>query len=1059
MARVRTRVLCLLFVSGACALAYQATWLRELRLVFGTSTAASAAVTAVFMGGLGAGGALFARMAERSKNPLRLYARLELAVAGAAAATPLLGWAARRVYFALGGSVLLGGWGATAARLALAALVLATPTILMGGTLPAASRAVAGADDGARRRVAGIYAANTAGAVVGVLATTLFLIEAFGVRSCLFVSSLVNAIVGVVALTWSRTASAPKKKTRGRDEPSLPHRDDDPPRAATPRWLPPAAAALSGATFMLMELVWYRMLAPLLGGTSYTYGLVLAVALAGIGTGAGLYARTSLAKPSLATFAVVCSLEALAIAVPFALGDRLAIVSLLLRPAIASGFGASIAVWTFLSLVVVFPTAVVAGAQFPLVVALYGTGERRVARDVGRAYLANTLGAIVGSLAGGFGLIPALSATGCWRACVYTLAGASLLVLYVARRAAPRPDAGLRGRAPLAIAASAVLLVFADGPTAAWRHSGIGAGRADSVPTNAGDLESFVRETRARQLWEVDGLESSIALHGGSGLTMLVNGKSDGHVILDAPTQVMGGLLGALLHDNPKRALVIGLGTGETAGWLARVPSIERVDVVELEPRVVEIARAASSANEGVLENPRVTIRFADAREVIQVSRETYDVVFSEPSNPYRAGVSSLYTTEFYEAVARRLDSGGVFIQWLQAYDVGDAAVATTLVTLRKTFDEVSVWQSMHGDFLIVGRRERKEIDVDRLRERVASEPFARALRIAWHTASAEGVLARHAAGPGFADALVERGIGVVNRDDKNVLEFEFARRLGEGSRREATGPALRSAALALRVGGARVTGRLDVQQLLHETWLFALVNEQGFDPVVATSPPPLKPWGEAMELFRIDRAAAFRAWTGLGQEPKSYYEALVVAHAAARAGDPRAPELISRVERETDRELLRALHGARSEGQDVLEAVQSIARAVGNLRSDPWGFPVAIDDILDAAVDIAPASAESAKRLYDALDPPFAASIADTARLVARARIGRSIDARACASAFSHLEPPPMKRDVLALRASCYREAHDPRADQAEAELLRFEVWSVPFAPLRPVTEAAARP
>src|SRR5262249_38963861 len=153
-------------------------------------------------------------------------------------------------------------------------------------------------------------------------------------------------------------------------------------------------------------------------------------------------------------------------------------------------------------------------------------------------------------------------------------------------------------------------------------------------------------------------------------LDLLVNGKSDGNTIADAPTQVMLGLIGAAFHPNPRRALVVGLGTGETAGWLAQVPSIERVDVVELEPSVVHVAALCAPVNGNALANPKVHLIFGDAREFLLTTANTYDVIASEPSNPYRAGTASLFTREFYDAVAARLTAQGVFAQWVQAYEV-----------------------------------------------------------------------------------------------------------------------------------------------------------------------------------------------------------------------------------------------------------------------------------------------------------------------------------------------------------------------------------------------------
>ena len=190
-------------------------------------------------------------------------------------------------------------------------------------------------------------------------------------------------------------------------------------------------------------------------------------------------------------------------------------------------------------------------------------------------------------------------------------------------------------------------------------------------------------------LWEREGTESSVALDDTDGLAMVVNGKIDGNARGDAPTQVMGGLLGALLHPHPRSAMVIGLGTGSTAGWLGAVPSIERVDVAELEASMLHVAAACAPVNERVVDDPKVRVLLGDAREILLTVPSRYDVIFSEPSNPYRAGVAGLFTREYYRAVASRLEEGGVFLQWLQMYEIDEDTVRAVYATLGAVFPVV----------------------------------------------------------------------------------------------------------------------------------------------------------------------------------------------------------------------------------------------------------------------------------------------------------------------------------------------------------------------------------
>ena len=241
-----------------------------------------------------------------------------------------------------------------------------------------------------------------------------------------------------------------------------------------------------------------------------------------------------------------------------------------------------------------------------------------------------------------------------WKLVVISLAvGATVAALLDSRSWPSNRAVRARRAATGALFACVPLaLLLARGPTSVWRHSGIGAGRADAKleRADATRLAAYLASEARAVRWEEEGVESSVALGHLSGYSFIVNGKTDGHAIGDAPTQVMGGVLAGLLHGNAKKALVVGLGTGSTAGWLGVLPSMERVDVVELEPAILRVARDCAPVNESVLDNAKVHVHLGDAREYLLTTRARHDVIFSEPSNPYRAGISSLYTLEFYRA-------------------------------------------------------------------------------------------------------------------------------------------------------------------------------------------------------------------------------------------------------------------------------------------------------------------------------------------------------------------------------------------------------------------------
>ncbi len=1029
-----SRVALLLFASGFCALVYQTAWLRMFRLVFGASTAASAAVLAIFMAGLGFGGLLLGRRADRHPSPLSLYAGLEAGIAITAGLSPLLLAAVEWLYVSMGGSARLGLAGSSAVRLLLSLVVLGLPTFLMGGTLPAVARAVERRADFGRRTVGLLYAVNTLGAVLGALLTTFFALETLGIRKTIWIAALLNLLVVLAAKSLAREQTETVAEPAAAEEATP---EDDAPRTG---WLVPAAAALVGFAFLLMELVWYRMLGPLLGGSSYTFGLILAVALLGIGLGGLLYGAGERARrPTMLAFASTCALEALLIALPFAAGDGVAVLAALLRPLAGAGFLALVGSWTVITGLVVLPPAIVAGYQFPLLIALLGSGRRRVGREVGVAYAANTLGAILGSIAGGFGLIPLLTAQGVWRLVALLLLALAAVAFVSGRRAgAPRRAALV----PVAAGIVGFLFCLATGPTAFWRHTPIGAGRLRVADWNGpNDVRDQIQTMRQRIVWQADGVESSVALDLSEEYAFIVNGKSDGSALADAPTQVMSGLVGALVHPNPRRALVIGLGTGSTAGWLAKVPSMERVDVVELEPAIEHVARVCSKINQDVLNNPKVHLIIGDGREVLLTSGNDYDLIFSEPSNPYRAGVASLFSQDFYKAVVQRLRPGGLFLQWLQGYELDSQVVRTAYATLGSVFPAVESWQVHRADLLLMASREPVVHDLDLVRSRVGIEPYRTGLTRIWGVEGIEGFYSAYAANPSFARAVAKAEGKAINTDDHPILEFGFAKNLGRFGLFRL--PELYALVKARGEGRPVTRGApLDWSQVAE----MRVARGAFWEDLVADPEPQGDPAGRlrvaARQAWtRKSLPLACASWFGQPEPPRSHADRLLVAECLADRHDPRTPEAAAQLaaEQPIEANLVMAI-GLAGAGRPAQAADRLIA-ALEAYRTDPWVYRPLMRETLPLAVRLAGQDRSLAPRLYAAFSQPFAMDMFEKQRRLSRIWIARAIDARSlCVEALAPLEPNvPWEEPFLTYRYGCYKSHKHPLAARARRDLESF--------------------
>lgn len=1140
-------VAALLFCSGWSALVLQTAWFREFRLVFGTTTAASAAVLAVFMGGLGFGQLFWGPRIDRDHAPLRIYARLETWMAISAALGPWLLDVVREAYVLSGGRTALGVAGVAAVRAALALLVLGPPTFLMGGTLPAAGRVAVLPGDEGRRGLGWLYAANTLGAVAGVAAATFVLLERLGTRWTLWTACGVALAVAVTAAVAARkrrfdvdphdepvryvmharrttrslpvacaataspggaahatvpalepvsavasaavvaadrpsapafaaqratalaatsvplfgpatsdplvsgSAATPAENAKGG---SLPQIDDSceavggfaagtacDRAARIETWATWFAAGLVGAVFFLMELVWARMLGPLLGGTTYTFGAVLATALFGIGAGAAAYGLSARGRrATLGGVALTCAAEALCLVVPYALGDRVALLAAGCRSLESFGFAGQVGGWLLVTGCVVLPAAIVAGWQFPQLVSVLGEGRRRLGRDVGTTCACNTVGAIGGCLAGGFGMIPLLTAPGAWRTAAGVLAVLAIVLLVA--DAAARGGVALRLGRTRALAtfatvgATILCAVLATGPTSVWRHGGIGVGRLALREASPNGYRSLLQDSRLMFRWEADGRESSLAVASSNGYAVFVNGKADGHAIGDAGTQIMLGLLGAVLHREPRTAFVVGLGTGQSAGWLAAVPSIERVDVVELEPRMRHMAELCGATNRRVLDDPRVRLSIADAREFLTTNVAEYDLIASEPSNPYRAGVADLFTREFYAACRRRLRRDGLFVQWLQGYEIDDATVRTVLATLRSVFPHVEIWQGNALDLLLVCSDGGVDWDGGRLMERLRREPYAEGLRRAWGANDMETFVARYVAGPALADRVAEAAGGRLATDDRNPVEYASARLVGANP--PPVPARLRRFAVAAGLHRPPLPDAYVSWELVEDARL--LIHSGPFepDPDLADAAPGPRTRAAAIRAYaRGDFAETLAAWNRQTRPPRFPHELLMLAHAAVELRSDDAAERVRELEpvRPAEARFLQIVLFDRTGAHDA--ASDRLAEWFDERRTDPWVDPKILAQSLSFAILLAGTSPPNAAQMYEVLQVPFAVHVADAERIRTVVQIATRLSVKHVVAAFDEYGPGvPWVPEILRLRRDAYRSVADPRLGEAESDL-----------------------
>jgi spermidine synthase len=745
-------------VSGACALCYESLWLRWLALLFGNTVAAAAAVVAAFMGGLALGAFSARRLVRSSLAPLRLYALLELGVAGWALCLPallhVLEPACRWLYTSTDGQ----GSSLTIGRLLLSGAVLLVPTTCMGASFPVLGRVLESVPALAVRRIGLLYAVNTAGGTLGLIASGFWLIPRLGVDGSNAATALVSALVAATA--WALGSLAPAgAAAEGKVSPAAVGGEA---RAAT---LALVIAAVVGFVGLAFEVLGFRLLLLVFGSTTYAFTIMLSLYLAGIAAGSGL-GRVLLSRGRASLF-VVLLLGALSIGGMVASVDHLPQLYLLALKHVGFTWAGDVGARAGIAGLVLFPATFCFGAAFPLVLQSRVRGVA-AAQEAGSVYVANTLGAIGGSLSGAFVLLPLL---GIQRG-LLTLVGILLAIACVSAPWSTRRSA----------AASACLLlsVIAVGivATRPWDRKLLAEGVYMSpwgFFDSQGNLTLEKVVTEHQLIYSREGAVSTVAIVSGQG--MVSSFRIDGKVeISDLPAdRRLGRLMGhlpMLLHPAPERALNIGLGAGLTVGSLAAYPAV-RIDVVELEPRVVEAARLWSSLNHGVVDDPRLRLLFGDGRNHLGFSSESYDVITSDPFEPTVAGAASLFTREAFVAARARLRTGGLVCQYLPLYELGPAEFDSVLGAFAITFRHVSVWFTGR-DAILVGSDHEPVVQWERLCARLRDPPVHRDLEDCGLSAPARLLALRIAEFEGGPPSELQ---APVNSDAFPYLEFAAPRR------------------------------------------------------------------------------------------------------------------------------------------------------------------------------------------------------------------------------------------------------------------------------------------
>ncbi len=742
--RMSALLLVAFFLSGAVALVYQVLWTRQLGLVFGVTIQAASTVLACFMGGLALGSYLAGRWSDRLQRPLRTFAMVEALIALSALLTPFLLGVADNLFVgmvpSLEGSPVL----TTAARIGLTALVLIVPAGLMGMTYPLVLRAASRGADGIRRTASLLYAINTTGAIVGVLFGSLWLVPTMGLSRTFFIAAGLNLLVAAVA--WAASLNeAPLTPSTAAAPADAASSVVTTPLSDRARFAVLLVIALSGTVSLALEIVWFRILVFFLRPTTYAFASMLAAVLAGLAIGSYLVTpwlrRRANWLAILGATEIAIGLTAVLSAYAMVRANGVMVWMFSTVEALNPPYDFVLPL-LFAAAFAILPTAILLGAAFPMGLVLWTTGgnqdDTRVGRRVGTLYALNVAGAIVGSLAGGFVMIPTLGAQHSLVliAAIPLIGGVVLFWM-----AQPRARLIVIGAAAAVFATAAFMLpdVFQDVIRARYRGHHI--------------------------LWHAEDAQATVSVvRHGSQRVLLIDGMhhaSDGEGLINYHRAI--GALAVAVHRDPRNVLIVGMGGGTTGGGAAILPNT-KTTLVELSPSVVKAGSWFAGINRNILENPNVTFKVADGRHFLKTTTQKFDVITADLMLPHLAGAASLYSADYYALARKALAPGGIMVQWIPADT--EFQHKMMLRSFLSAFPHVTMWM---GGSIVIGSNEPLTIRESDFALKVAYPQVQKALEESG--LGTFDVLARQY----FTNrAQLERylGEGPMLRDDRPVTEY-----------------------------------------------------------------------------------------------------------------------------------------------------------------------------------------------------------------------------------------------------------------------------------------------
>ena len=711
---------CFLF-SGISGLIYEVVWAKYLSILFGNTTYAYTIVLATFMGGLALGSFSLGRLADKTQDRLTLFALAEIGIAIFCVFTPRLFALSKNIYLAAARNYPPHSPELTLVMCTIGAAIMLLPTMLMGGTLPILSAYMTTSHYSRGKTVARLYYINSFGAVLGTILSGYYLIYHFGLGLTLIMAAFVNLLVGAAVLIIRICYGKPAPGlwvngegngcgVEGRTGEAYP---------GTLIKVSLCAIFVSGFAAMLYELVWVRLLSLILGSSTYSFSIMLAAFISGITLGSFLMCRFT-PKEGAAFLSFGLCEASIGLFLIFSIPFYEKLPYLFLRfSGILSRRPETFMIYETIKLCVCFlvmlPTTIVLGMTIPLASIIASRKLELFGRNIGSVLALNTTGNILGALMTGLALIPVLGLKQSLELGIIINLGLGILIFCLDRAPSLKHKIGFSLMCCAVFAAYKTLIPD-------WNKAHFTA-QVFRRRGSSGDLSLASQIGGRKVLYYKDGLNASVSVVDfGTYRTLFVNGKADASTGEDMPTQTFLAGLPLVLKPSAKDIMVIGLGGGVTCGTALLFP-VRSLDVVELSPEVVDASAYFAGENRHALNDHRLHLYIEDARTFIQRTERKYDLIISEPSNPWMSGVGDLYSIEHFGDCLHALKKGGVMAQWVHAYEMDDDTFKIIVKTFCSVFPDVTLWALSGPDILLMGTRNGLKPDFSESEKIMASTP------------------------------------------------------------------------------------------------------------------------------------------------------------------------------------------------------------------------------------------------------------------------------------------------------------------------------------------------